>query len=102
MIFDQAQWNFHLTKQNLYKTQKTEYKKQKKAFANIIIFIYEPISTQNIIFIQHVTSVHPYDMLRCFKNGIAPTDTKKNCNSKFVMKNLEKPGNQNIETWINE
>ena len=101
--FDQGQWNLHLARKDVYKTLKAEYKEQKEAFAAIISFIHETVSAQNAILIQHVESPHPYDMLRCLKSGIAPTDTGRKLQLRARYEKLRRgPGNQNIEAWIND
>lgn len=101
--FDKAQYDFHVAKQNIYKSQLAKFDKQKAAFADIINFIFESISAQIAVLIQHVDVAHPYDILRTLKNGIAPTDKGRELQLRNRYDKLKKgPGNQNIETWLNE
>ena len=101
--FDQAQYTLHLAKQNVYKSQKAKFDKQTEAFSDIISFVYESISAHNAVLIQNIQSPHPYNILKALKERLAPTDKARALQLRGRYYKLMKgPGNQHIETWINE
>ena len=101
--FDQEKYDDYMARKKIYKSHRIKYDKQKKTFDAIISFIFESVSAQNAVLIQRVESAHPYEILRTFKNGIAPTDKSRELRPRARYDKLRKgPGNQNIEAWLCE
>ena len=87
---------------SLYKTQLGKYECQKKAFGDLISFIQETTSAQNITLIQKVEP-YPWDLLRALKNRLAPSDEARSLEVEQSYHKLCKgPRSQDLETWLDE
>ena len=72
----------------------------KKAFSDLISFIQETTSAQNITLIQKVKS-YPWDLLRALMNRLAPSDEAQSLEVNHSYHKLCKgPGSQGLDIWL--
>ena len=70
---------------------------RKKHFGDLISFIQETTSAQNITLIQKVDS-YPWDLLRVLKNRLAPSNEARSLEvGQSYHKLCKKPGSQNLK-----
>lgn len=96
---------YEIYKQRLevYKAKLASYEKQVKAFADIITFIQETVTSANLVYIYNCES-HPWNILTTLKANLAPGDKARKLavmNEYFKLR--KGPTNsQNMLIWIND
>ncbi|SLM34143.1 Ribonuclease H-like domain [Lasallia pustulata] len=86
----------------VYKIDLADFERQAKALSDLMTFLQDTISAHNITYLKNVEP-HPWDILRALKKRLAPSDTAQKYEVIYAYRKMCKgPGNQNIETWLDE
>ncbi|SLM40368.1 hypothetical protein LPUS_11143 [Lasallia pustulata] len=86
----------------VYKIDLADFERQAKALSDLTTFLQDTISAHNITYLKNVEP-HPWDILRALKKRLAPSDTAQKYEVIYAYRKMCKgPGNQNIETWLDE
>lgn len=102
VLFDRLGYEAFKARKDAYKTKYAKYERQQKALSDLITFIQETITSHNIVYIQK-EEAHPWNILRALKKRLAPSDEARSLDIEQRYHKLCKgPGNQNVETWLDE
>ena len=86
----------------VYNIQLQQYDRQRKAFTELMDFIYDTIALQNIIYIQS-EDPNPWSILRALKARLAPTDEARSDEIEAQYQRLIKgPENRDLEAWLRQ
>ena len=102
IIIDKDILEVYKIQNSLYKTQLRKYECQKKVFGDLIFFIQETTSAQNITLIQKVKP-YSWDLLKALMNKLAPSDKAQSLEVEQSKHKLCKgPESQDLEAWLDE